>query len=361
MSNCKMNSKSAFTLVELLVVIAIIGILIGMLLPAVQSVREAARRTACSNNMRQIGVAVLNFESGLMRLPTAGGCSAAYWDATQQNAPRFGYENFGWMWQLLPYMEQSNLVSARANCGIWLPPPPECQTAIAETGVETYICPSRGRRITVLAQHLFPITQNDYAVFVNAFSDENGLNPDHGLAFNYSPVNPAREQENMWTGMINKGGHAFPGFQIYDYRDLKVKDVLDGLTNTIMVMEKAVNAMHYNFVETSNNTDWWESGMFHNADYSTMRMVSLSPQASWTGSDTEIGLLNDSQPRPVCWTQDHPDGRSRELGFGSAHPGTTNAVFGDGSVQSVSNNSDLLTLIRLGRRRDGETASIDNL
>ena len=363
MNNLRLSSKAAFTLVELLVVIAIIGILIGMLLPAVQSVREAARRTSCANNMRQIGVAIHNYESGLQKLPTCGGSSASYWDATQQNAPRFGFENFGWTWQLLPYMEQNNMVTTRSECGIWLPPPPSCQNAIAELGVETYICPSRGRRTTIKVQHLFPVAQNDYAGFLNAFSDENGFNDQHGLAFNYSPVNVTKEQNNMWTGVFNKGGHAFPGFQIYDYKDIKFRDLSDGLSNTLAVMEKAVNARFYDFVEIQSDTDWWESGMFHPADYSTMRMVSLAPAASWTGFDQDlpIGLISDSAERPASWSTGHPEGRTMELGFGSAHPGITNAVVGDGSTRGINNNSDLLTLIRLGRRADGLTANLDSL
>ena len=104
--NQKMRSLG-FTLVELLVVIAIIGILIGMLLPAVQQVREAARRTQCMNNLRQIGLAALNHESAYQRFPTAGGCSDGYHDPNEEFRPLYRLENGGWMYQVLPFMEQN--------------------------------------------------------------------------------------------------------------------------------------------------------------------------------------------------------------------------------------------------------------
>ena len=92
--------KRGFTLVELLVVIAIIGILIGMLLPAVQQVREAARRTQCANNIRQISLAALNFESANTRFPSGWQSN----DNTIEGGP-------GWAWstELLPFLEQQNL------------------------------------------------------------------------------------------------------------------------------------------------------------------------------------------------------------------------------------------------------------
>ena len=219
--------------------------------------------------------------------------------------------------------------------------------------------------MTVKAQHLFPVVQNDYAGVIAAWADENGFHPFHGFRFDQNgPANVSNEEMFTWRGLISKGRHVV--FQsdcaeLQKYKRIGMRDALDGTSNTLLYMEKAVNGQFYNFVETSNDTDWWESGMFHNADYSTMRMVSLAPQAGWTGSDTEIGLLDDSAERPESWIGSHPQMRTRELGFGSAHPGVTNAALGDGSVTSVSNGADLLTLIRLGRRDDGQIANTEDL
>ena len=97
--------------------------------------------------------------------------------------------------------------------------------------------------------------------------------------------------------------------------------------------------------------------MFHNADYSTMRLATLgAPGGWWAGSD-EVGLLGDGDPRPESWVQS--SGRTRELGFGSAHPGVTNAVFGDGSVRGVRNTVEIFLVNRLGKRDDGETVDAD--
>ena len=131
------HQRFAFTLVELLVVIAIIGILIGMLLPAVQQVREAARRITCANNLRQIGLATLNYESAFMKFPESY--------RRPQNAPT----NRGWSAQalLLPYLDQGNL-SANINFDLEYVEPTQTvdlgngPQLLASARIPSYICPS---------------------------------------------------------------------------------------------------------------------------------------------------------------------------------------------------------------------------
>src|SRR5256885_9465426 len=109
------SRRTGFTLIELLVVIAIIAILIGLLLPAVQKVREAAARTQCINNLKQIGVALHNHESTYGYFPTAGAQSAAL----DVPAAQVGFETKGWAYQILPFIEQDNLYKIAQAGGVY--------------------------------------------------------------------------------------------------------------------------------------------------------------------------------------------------------------------------------------------------
>ena len=152
------NRRSGFTLVELLVVIAIIGILIGMLLPAVQSVREAARRTACSNNMRQIGLALFNYESAHQKFPSAGQAKRGGTGSNSGQNVFFtdrgdieSVDNASPSVQMyiLPFIEQANvydLMNLRYRYD-YDPSLPEAETnqQTAKSPMNLYICPSTGR------------------------------------------------------------------------------------------------------------------------------------------------------------------------------------------------------------------------
>lgn len=346
-----------FTLIELLVVIAIIGILVGLLLPAVQAVRESARRTQCLNNVRQIGVATMNFESARGVLPTAGDCSDGYYDLNQQYKSLYGFENAGWHYQILPYLEQGNLSDLRGQFGWW-----GGTTPMVEAGVPVFNCPSRSERIAV--EGIFKVRLNDYAGVIGPYADENGDVPDHWFEpTSQWPPNP-REQDTVWTGMIVKGGHTqignVPSPVVTKYKTVKLTDVKDGTSNTIMFMEKSVNSRYYSFEREAYDRDWWDGGYYHTADYSSMRIFSVASDNFW-GGNNDFGLIGDSRKRPESWVDSLSDPRTRELGFGSAHPGGTVAVLGDGSTRSFPDYTSVPVLIRLGKRFDGKIVDLSEL
>src|SRR5262249_4427125 len=133
------SRRSGFTLIELLVVIAIIAVLIALLLPAIQKVRESANLTSCSNNLRQMGIGVHNHQSTLGYFPTTGrGVGARTWvNGVAGGTPATGSSQaWGWLYQLLPYIEQGNLWGTNngTNNG---------DDTVKQTPVKLYFCPSR--------------------------------------------------------------------------------------------------------------------------------------------------------------------------------------------------------------------------
>ena len=338
------RNESGFTLVELLVVIAIIGILIGMLLPAVQQVREAARRTACMNNLRQIGIATHNYQSTFGHLPSAGTNGQNWWDS--QNMPAGSFENAASFYKILPQIEQANITTTREDFGF-----NGGDNPIAENHLEIFSCPTRGQRFGITGFAIAAL--GDYASFVGSW---NNLPPGRtywsntqtqGMMWDSIPYSGNIETDTVWTGSITKRAHATNStgdIQFLDYGTTSFKDVFDGTSNTLMFMEKAVSAKHYSFV-VSGPWDWWElMGQFYPGDWATVRIAA-------------VPILGDGEARE----DDDPtdDERPVEFGFGSPHPGVANAVLTDASTRSVRATIDLTTFDFYGKRSDGNTLDDD--
>ncbi len=337
------RNRTGFTLIELLVVIAIIAILIGLLLPAVQKVREAAARSQCQNNLKQIGLALHNHESTYGYFPTAGAQSQAL-DYATLNHP---HPVWGWAGQILPYIEQDNLHR-------FLPQGPyNWQAALGKTPVEvvvkTYHCPSRSNRVSQPASWGSVYAMNDYAGVQTEWL--NGSNSWRTT----SPHDPNTTQ--AFGGIIIKGYHYRsdnPSLSMV-FGTVKAVGVTDGTSNTIAIAEKAVSARQYQ----PRVWDWWDlPGWAHGADWPNMRLA-----GNW------IPIQPDTQFPRISWTggQGNDPNWFWEPGFGSAHPGQFMAVFGDGSVKGIamtigncgnsgwSDNS--CVLYRLGMRADGQVVN----
>ena len=149
-----MSKKNGFTLVELLVVIAIIGILVGLLLPAVQAAREAARRMQCSNNLKQLGLAVHNYESAHQRFVGGVGPFGCCWGT--------------WQVGVLPFMEQNNMSSIYRNYGGADPNPRyghSLNRLVTSSRIPTLTCPSDTPNAPIgSSATLLPITSHNYGV-----------------------------------------------------------------------------------------------------------------------------------------------------------------------------------------------------
>ncbi len=317
----KLKNKG-FTLVELLVVIAIIGILIGMLLPAVQQVREAARRTTCMNNLRQIALATLNYESAHMVLPKGFNASNNYDDTVVeflQTSPAL-YQGGGSLVPILPFMEQDNISrffeEYRVVDAYWTST--NINTQAANKPIESFTCPSDDadtRRLvggTSTFSGIFLLSCRGNGWWMN----DAGGDPitSHHHITNYvgcggdwiPPEGETRPERLNLDGVFNFG------------RRLSLGTITDGTSNTIMYGEVTGRSTPGCFVWTS------------------------SPQCVHWNTASFAG-------------NPYPDYNGAWYVFGSGHQGSLiNWSFCDGSTHSISEFINPNTLKFLAARRDGQ-------
>ena len=324
-----------FTLVELLVVIAIIGILVALLLPAVQAARESARRMQCANNLKQIGLALHNYHDSHQTFPYgAGGCcirGSVGWNQTDPNAACGGL----WTTMILPYLEQRPLYN-QIDFNLCVN---ELRSAVATTVVPTYICPSGERAGNpVLDDRLWPQqSPNPAAGLWYAGS----AGPTHPNACPFCP-DPNPSPDNWCCQGCNFGtGHASYGVSCQtlnpDFKTvgmfglfregIKIKQVLDGLSHTIQVGESLPT------------------------ECKVMSVFSITGTVWTTNIPINTFITYDPYARP-------PMVQEYACGFKSRHPGGAQFVMGDGSVHFLPDAIDFQVYNFLGDRKDGNTVAI---
>jgi prepilin-type N-terminal cleavage/methylation domain-containing protein len=292
------RKRIGFTLIELLVVIAIIAILIGLLVPAVQQVREAASRATCENNLKQIGLAIHNFENTYKYYPPSWGPAGRLSASSQSGAT--------YLWHILPFIEQGNVVQPNPNA-----------TGSISVSIPLYLCPS-------------------WALYGKAVESIGG-----GYAVHcYPAVVGSGSSNGPYNGMITRSANGNNNPFVNPV--IRPASVSDGTSNTLMAGERPAAP---DFV-----WGWWDSYYYYQADYQAgAANTSLMYGSSDTGTACSTG--------PNYFAPGRATNPCDFNHFWSPHVAVGNWLFGDGSVRSLDYSTSLL-IPQLATRNGGEVVNI---
>jgi prepilin-type N-terminal cleavage/methylation domain-containing protein len=334
------QTHRGFTLVELLVVIAIIGMLIALLLPAVQAAREAARRSQCSNNLKQMGLGFHNYMDAHKHFPYGGtGADPARTWLPFGSGPTTGgaiatgtNQAWGWAYEILPFMEMQNLWEE-----------PNDQT-VKQTVVETYFCPTRAR-----TNKVFNVNGGGTV----------GLRAQIDYKANHGDGRTSNSRANggqLWNGIVGRSlpptatsGYPRPN---PNFRPVDTSQILDGTNNTIMLGERGLFIDWYNG-PAGPETDAYRGG--------------------WTAGQGQFGYLTggwhpltQNPIRDRYAPSNPPLSATTALAvgyrhFGSAHPDAALFTFCDGAVRGIRYSIAPNVFRRACDRKDGETFTQSDL
>ncbi len=311
------SRRTGFTLIELLVVIAIIAVLIGLLLPAVQKVREAAARSQCQNNLKQFGLAFHSYSDVQKQLPDGGrdgrptgqpAITCCSWDDQQVTTKNAAGQmddrtGFNWRYQTLPYIEQQPLFDTIGRATVYATP------------VKIHYCPSR-RAPTVYGSS----ARSDYA----------------GNA------------GNVWTSSNANGVVVHPTASM----KVEINRIPDGTSNTVMLAEKWLHPMQHG-KDGGDNETWVNAGW----DECVVRVGGGT--FTYTLPTTGASVTIPRVPKPDIEAPNPASGSVWNQQFGSSHAGGMNALMADGSVRLVQFNVDPVVWAAVCSRNGGETQTLN--
>ncbi|MEI7781249.1 MAG: DUF1559 domain-containing protein [Planctomycetota bacterium] len=333
-----MKNRRGFTLVELLVVIAIIGLLVGMLIPAVQSARESARRTACANNLRQIGLAVQSHIQSTARLPngfTVTGTTPNFLTSVWSQDIRFQGNFVAWGALILPFLDELNVfnqlqLNTQNFSGVQLGMRVTGPANVLSSPRPVYSCPS----------DVLPTRRNTLTGLLNGFGPSNYVG---NFGSNLPPI-------GYWDGMSGQGiGANKPRGALFMNSNLSPAHISDGLSNTFLVGEISTGQKHWTYYDSSaasSTLDGQGAGVW----------ASVPAQLKFDGM--VLRDVHPNSPLNSLLPESVIEGGFNDDGFGSKHPGGAGFVLCDGAVRFVSSDiqsssSPPGTYQKLGDRNDG--------
>lgn len=337
---------AGFTLVELLVVIAIIGVLVALLLPAVQAAREAARRTQCVNQLKELTLGGMNHEGSMKHFPTGGWGYDWVGDADRGYGQK---QPGGWLYNILPYIEQKakHDMPKDGNPDALLPPQLEGARLMLIDPIGIIYCPSRRNgkfaNVTKIASFarnsgLNPagegasVGRSDYAANAGDMAIGGGKSGPGNLAgaANYEWLTLTK------TGLLaenNPDSKELSGIA-FQRSEIAIKNISDGTTHTYFAGEKYLAPVNYENGKDTGDNETWCTG--HNND--NLRTTEFPPSSDGINPQNPADPVNGNI-------------------FGSAHAAIWNASFCDGHVESLSFDIDPTVHKNRGNRQDGNVAT----
>ncbi len=353
---------SGFTLVELLVVIAIIGVLVALLLPAVQAAREAARNSQCKNSLKQIGLAMLNFESAKKEFPSGGWGFRWMGDPDAGTGPR---QPGGWIYQMAPYIEQGNVTHIGSGTRGQAKMDALAQQRAAI--IPMLYCPSRRAPIGMTSVELCFNAGNPTLEAKTDYAANGGaakIGPQPGPAPNPDLTDCMGGFPNCSGGLAPSDStivNSFSGI-VTARTGAKLRQVTDGTSNTMMAGEKYLPFEFYDQITYEEKTGGSaaddnpgdNSSAYQGYDQDTVRW----PSGSLDNAGAPQGNLplQDTQPSGSHSDRNQFYKSNGVFRMGSAHAGGVNLVYVDGSVHAT--NFDVAPLVwnAVADRQDGNVA-----